>query len=166
MCLWYFSIYLWGVFLCLISVGWEYVVVWHILMILFAIIIIADAFKKKPQDEQKPEESEDAQQLMEGEEPADYEIVKVSVVSSRPQRTKKKVTETTKKAKKKPSEKNIDDKLADLEQEIDKLSHEIKGAKDTDFPSATDEAQPAEQIERLSQKLSAQKAEHHSLPKQ
>ena len=160
MCLWYFSIYLWGLFLCLISLGWEYVVVWHILMILFAIIIIADAFKKKPQDEQKPEESEDAQQLMEGEEPADYEIVKVSVVSSKPKR-KKKTTKTTQKAtkttKKKPSEKKIDDKLADLEQEIDKLAEEVKDVKV--------DASKAEQLEHLTQKLQDLKTEHQELMK-
>lgn len=164
--MWKFSIFLWGLFLGLLVFGWK-------LMLLFAFLTVlaglADYQLLQNRRKKQKEYDQKAQELMEREAADDQEIITLTVVPSKPKR-KKKTTKTTQKAtkttKKKPSEKKIDDKLADLEQEIDKLSHEIKGAKDTDFPSATDEAQPAEQIERLSQKLSALKAEHQKMLEQ
>lgn len=164
--MWEFSIFLWALFLGLLVFGWK-------LMLLFAFLTVLAGIAdyQHLQNRRKKQKGYDqkAQELMEREAADDQEIITLTVVPSKPKR-KKKTTKTTQKAtkttKKKPSEKNIDDKLADLEQEIDKLSHEIKGAKDTDSPSNTDEAQPAEQIERLSQKLSALKAEHQKMLEQ
>lgn len=152
--MWKFSLVLWALFLGLLLFGWK-------LMLLFAFLTVlaglADYQLLQNRRKKQKEYDQKAQELMEGEEPADYEIVKVSVVSSRPKRTKKKVKETTKKVKKKPSEKKIDAKLADLEQEIDKLAEEVKDVKV--------DASKAEQLEHLTQKLQDLKTEHQELMK-
>lgn len=164
--MWKFSIFLWGLFLGLLVFGWK-------LMLLFAFLTVlaglADYQLLQNRRKKQKEYDQKAQELMEREAADDQEIITLTVVPSKPKR-KKKTTKTTQKAtkttKKKPSEKNIDDKLTDLEQEIDKLSHEIKEANATDSPSFIDEAQRAEQIEKLSQKLSDLKAEHQKMLEQ
>ncbi|MBP1531092.1 MAG: hypothetical protein ILA39_03055 [Bacteroidaceae bacterium] len=149
--MWEFSIFLWALFLALLVFGWK-----MLLLILFLSILagIADyqvlQNRRKKQYEEAREKERSRLKLKKN---AKIHAILASIAAS-------------KQAELKEKSNDIQSKLADLEAEIDKLSHEIKGANATDSPSNTDEAQPAEQIERLSQKLSALKAEYQHLQEQ